>query len=67
MYFNRFNALNSLSFNQESFDYDEYQGGFKKTKKVSTSPEDQEPKKYPVKKPKKISKEHRQAKRNYEG
>ena len=50
--------------NQESLK-DEYQGGFKKNMKSSYEDEG-DTRKYPVKKPKKISKEQREAKRIYE-
>ena len=52
-----------LEESQESLD--EYQGGFKKNMKSSYEDEG-DTRKYPVKKPKKISKEQREAKRLYE-
>jgi hypothetical protein len=56
-----------LEENQESLK-DEYKGGFKKNMKSYYEDEgdNQSTRKYPVKKPKKISKEQREVKRMYE-
>ena len=69
-------STSSISFSSYEMDYleesqealDEYQGGFKKNmKNMKSSYEDEgDSRKYPVKKPKKISKEQREAKRMYE-
>ena len=66
-------STSSISFSSYKMDYleesqesiDEYQGGFKKNMKSSYEDEG-DTRKYPVKKPKKISKEQRDAKRLYE-
>lgn len=50
-----------LEESQEAYE-DEYQGGFKKNLR-STCSEDADTRKYPVKKPKKVSREQREAKR----
>ena len=70
----KFSGSSFISFSSYKEDYleesqealnDEYQGGFKKN--VKSSYEDEgDSRKYPVKKPKKISKEQREAKRMYE-
>ena len=65
-------STSSISFSSYEMDYleesqesiDEYQGGFKKNMKSSYEDEG-DTRKYPVKKPKKISKEQREAKRMY--
>ena len=55
--------MGHLEESQEALD--EYQGGFKKNMKSSYE-DGGNTRKYPVKKPKKISKEQREAKRLYE-
>ena len=73
----KFSSSSFISFSSYKEDYleesqealnDEYQGGFKKNVKSSYEDEgdNQSTRKYPVKKPKKISKEQREAKRMYE-
>ena len=70
----KFSSSSFISFSSYKEDYleesqevlnDEYQGGFKKNTKSSYEDEG-DSRKYPVKKPKKISKEQREAKRMYE-
>ena len=66
-------STSCISFSSYEMDYleesqealDEYRGGFKKNMKSSYEDEG-DSRKYPVKKPKKISKEQREAKRLYE-
>ena len=70
----KFSVSSSISFSSYEEDYleesqealnDEYQGGFKKN--VKSSYEDEgDTRKYPVKKPNKISKKQREVKRMYE-
>ena len=69
----KFSNTSCISFSFYEMDYleesqealEEYQGGFKKNMKSSYEDEG-DSRKYPVKKPKKISKEQREAKRMYE-
>ena len=70
----KFSVSSSISFSSYKEDYleesqealnDEYQGGFKKNMKSSHEDEG-DTRKYPVKKPNKISKKQREAKRMYE-
>ena len=67
----KFSVSSPISFSSHERDYleealdDEYQGGFKKNMKSSYE-DGGDTRKYPVKKPKKISKEQREAKRLYE-
>lgn len=70
----KFSGSSLISFSSYAEDYleesqealnNEYQGGFKKNMKSSYEDEG-DSRKYPVKKPKKISKEQREAKRMYE-
>lgn len=73
----KFSKSSSISFSSYAEDYleenqealnDEYQGGFKKNMKSYYEDEggNHGTRKYPVKKPKKISKEQREVKRMYE-